>query len=259
MANRTHNLQFAIIEAPPIIHAEIGRDSGRGGGAQHQFLAFINRPVIGCFDEATKIFGDAETWAEEARLPRRGPIRMLEIRQPDHRHASHIQQDSAIAHLLFRSVQCRRAGAQLPDRWRQGIVLAGVADRIDNPREVKYRTICPPRTGGGNAAILQQMAPQPFQNAIAHLIGKLCAFGKHHLAIGLDQLHIAARGRHACVAIIGQFIGAQDAPALKGFHPTTGHHQRGILVILHFIGGKGDRRRRRWCSGCGRRCSRGRG
>ncbi len=84
------------------------------------------------------------------------------------------------------------------------------------------------------------MSAQPFQDAITHLIGQDRAFREHHLTISFDQLDIAACGGDTGIAIIGQFISTQDAPALKGFHPAARHYQGGVLVVLHFIGGEGD-------------------
>ena len=181
---------------------------------------------------------------------------MLEIGQPDHWHPGHIKRGAAIAHLLVVAIQGCRARAQLPKGRRERIILAGVTDRIDNARKIENRAIGPPRARGGDPAILQQIPAQPFQHAIAHLIGKLSAFREHHLAICLDQLHIAARGRHTGISVIGQFIGTQHAPTLEGFHISPRNHQRGVLIILDFIGRKSDGRVLR-CTG-GRRWRYGR-
>ena len=184
---------------------------------------------------------------------------MLEIGQPDHRHPGHIQGGAAIAHLLFVAIQGCRARAQLPKGRRERVILAGVTHRIDNARKIENRAIGPPRARGDDPAILQQIPAQTFQHAIAHLVGKLGAFREHHLAISLNQLHIAARGCDPCIAIIGQLIGAQHAPALEGFHSAACHYQGSVLIILDFIGRKSDGRvlrctgGRRWrCGRCGR-------
>ena len=79
------------------------------------------------------------------------------------------------------------------------------------------------------------------QHAGFHILRQFRIVGEQHLTVRLEQHDIPLGGGHTGIAVKCDVVGAQHVIVLPGLDMALGDHQRILPVVLHLIGGEGDR------------------
>ena len=143
--------------------------------------------------------------------------------------------------IFLCSRSCTAESARICQSGGLWDVLAQVAGGIDNARQLVDLPLGAPRAVGRQPAVLGQYRPHVAQHAVLHVLGQFGVVGEQHLAVRLEQRDIALGGRHAGVAVERDAVGAQHMVVLPGLDMALGDHQRILAIVLHRIGGEGDR------------------
>ena len=184
----------------------------------------------------------AERWDQQAAATLDRRIDVPEIWHVADRNAVHLQHGILVFDLLVLEILHRRKCADLPERRLGRVLGAEIAGGVHHARHLVDLPLGAPRAVGGQPAILRENGPHVAHHTVLHVLRELGIVGEQHLAVRFEQRNVPLGRGNAGIAVERDAVGPQHVLVLPGLDMTLGDHQRVLAVILHGIGGEGDRR-----------------